>query len=187
VDRSAYTALNAGPAMKRVILECIFPHIVGDAVVYHRHLTDISRIEGSPTLIAQSLYRVMFDTTGDLPADLVVHSTSWRFDPEEDALVLTYLVHSDEMDLSAFELDRVPVEDFARSPAQSNAYDDVSLHVRDVVKHAVRHLAFLVDHDPTLEAIFAGKPEMRVLRALDPAVAGNLTPIEQTELEPGID
>jgi hypothetical protein len=173
--------------MKRVILECIFPHIVGDAVIYHRHLTDISRIEGSPTLIAQSLYRVMFAVAGELPDDLVVHSTSWRFDPEDDALVLTYLVHSDAMDLSGFELDRVPVEDFAHAPEHSNAYDDVSLHVRDVVKHAVRHLAFLVDHNPTLQSIFAGKPEMRVLRAIDPSVAGDLTPIEVTELEPGID
>lgn len=107
---------------------------------------------------------------GQLPDDAIVHSTSWRYDTE---LTLTWIVHPDPHP----ELPATPVTVYApveQTDAAHPAPDPDQ--VVPSVEHAVRHLAFLADHDPAIVAIITRNPELQhALAPHRPDVAGEHT------------
>ncbi|MFC7587078.1 hypothetical protein ACFQYP_27675 [Nonomuraea antimicrobica] len=95
---------------------------------------------------------------------VVVHSTSWRYEPE-GRVVLTYVVCPDPAPwLPAVE---VPVLEIARGRAPAPSPEHVAL--ANVVAHAIRHLAFLMAEDPVVARALAGHPG--IAPALAPVTA----------------
>ncbi len=98
----------------------------------------------------------------------VVHSTSWRHEPDE-GIVLTYAVCPDpEPWLPAVE---VPVLEIARGAAPATPSPE-RVDLAHVVAHAVRHLAFLLAEDPVVARVLRRDP--RLAAALGPALPGAL-------------
>ncbi|MGW0804501.1 hypothetical protein [Nonomuraea sp. NPDC002799] len=97
--------------------------------------------------------------------DTVLHSTSWRYEPD-GRIVLTYAVCPDPSPwLPAIE---APVLEIARGEAPATpSPGDISL--ANVVAHAVRHLAFLLAEDPVVSGVLSRHPEIAL--ALEPAAA----------------
>lgn len=95
--------------------------------------------------------------------DTVVHSTSWRYEPD-GRIVLTYAVCPDPSPwLPAIEL---PELEIARGAAPATPSPE-RVALANVVAHAVRHLAFLVAEDPVVARALSRHP--RIGPALEPA------------------
>lgn len=95
----------------------------------------------------------------------VVHSTSWRHEPEGE-IVLTYAVCPDPAPwLPAVEAATLEI---ARGEAPATPSPG-RVTLDNVVAHAVRHLAFLMAEDPVVARALSGHP--RIARALEPAGA----------------
>jgi hypothetical protein len=94
--------------------------------------------------------------------DTVLHSTSWRYEPDGE-IVLTYAVCPDPSPwLPATE---VPVLEITRGQAPAMPSPQ-SVTLANVVAHAVRHLAFLLAEDPVVARALSRHP--RVGAALGP-------------------
>lgn len=114
----------------------------------------------SPDAAARRLAGVAAGDSGT-----VVHSTSWRYEPD-GRVVLTYAICPDpEPWLPAVE---VPVLEIARGRAPAAPSPD-RVALANVVAHAVRHLAFLMAEDPVVARVLARHP--RLAAALEPAAA----------------
>ncbi|MEV4748904.1 hypothetical protein AB0K21_21205 [Streptosporangium sp. NPDC049248] len=102
----------------------------------------------------------------------VVHSTSWRYQPEGQ-VVLTYAVCPDP----AAHLPAIALTHFrlARG-ATSSAPSPEHLQIENVVTHALRHLAFLMLTDPVV-----GEALTR-----DPALAAGLDALQRDAAPLGV-
>lgn len=106
-----------------------------------------------------------------------VHSTSWRVDGP--AVVLTYVAAvaiGDALDVKDRFPNALPIGGFLlESAGQAEPGPATSApaprHL-DVLMHAVRHLAFLLDYDDTAGRVLDGLGFAGHLRALGPALAG---------------
>ncbi|GAA0975206.1 hypothetical protein GCM10009555_032670 [Acrocarpospora macrocephala] len=94
-------------------------------------------------------------------ASTVVHSTSWRYRPQGQ-IVLTYAICPDpDPHLPATELETIRL---ARGATPSSPTPE-HVHLENVVAHALRHLAYLLEHDPVVGAALSG--DIAVARALN--------------------
>ncbi|SDJ76943.1 hypothetical protein SAMN05421869_112149 [Nonomuraea jiangxiensis] len=126
----------------------------------YRHAMSQQRRGESPDAAAR---RVSGVTAAD--EDTVVHSTSWRYEPD-GKVVLTYAVCPDPAPwLPAVE---VPVLEIARGEAPATPSPD-HIALANVVAHAVRHLAFLMAEDPVVARALARHPGLAP--ALEPTGA----------------
>jgi hypothetical protein len=80
-----------------------------------------------------------------LGAPRLVHSTSWRRDPERDTIILSFVVVVD----SAGEMESVPIgrSELARSSATAAP---AAIDYSQVIEHGLRHLAWLAKDDPVV-------------------------------------
>lgn len=101
--------------------------------------------------------------------DLVVHSTSWRYDGA-GRVVLTYAVLPDpDVACPAVELASPLI---ARGVASARP-TPARVGVDEVAAHAVRHLAFLLPTDPKVRRAVGPDADLAAaLRQWEPAVAG---------------
>jgi hypothetical protein len=101
-----------------------------------------------------------------------LHSTSWRYaEGPESALVLTWAVLPDPEPARAQVLPRD-----AKIARGGDAAHPVpkSLEQINVIRHAARHLAFLVGRDSTFVTALRGRDSLRqAFMALEPDLAGN--------------
>ncbi|AQZ64469.1 hypothetical protein BKM31_26100 [[Actinomadura] parvosata subsp. kistnae] len=126
---------------------------------YRHAITQPLRGE-SPDAAARRLAGVAAGDPG-----VVVHSTSWRHEPD-GRIVLTYAICPDpEPWRAAVE---VPVLEIARGDAPATPSPE-RIALANVVAHAVRHLAFLMAEDPVVSGVLARHP--LVAAALEPATA----------------
>lgn len=104
--------------------------------------------------------------------EAVVHSTSWRYQPEGH-VVLTYAVCPDpEPALPSVELADLSLAR-GSSPTAPSPED---VRVSHVVAHALRHLAFLLVTDPVVSAALTPHPVVTAaLGHLPPALAQPIT------------
>ncbi|MER6178890.1 hypothetical protein [Streptosporangium sp. NPDC001681] len=144
---------------------------------YRRQVTSLARGE-SPDQAVRRACGLTAEATAT-----VVHSTSWRYQPEGQ-VVLTYAVCPDP----APHLPAVAPADLriARGSSPSTPSPE-RLQVENVVAHALRHLSFLLLTDPVVgetlrrdPALAAGLevlgPDGSGLDGLPLAVAGRLDP-----------
>ncbi|MFF5249347.1 hypothetical protein ACFY3V_34145 [Streptosporangium sp. NPDC000095] len=142
---------------------------------YRRVVTSLDRGE-SPDEAVRRASGVTAEATST-----VVHSTSWRYQPEGQ-VILTYAVCPDP----AADLPAIALTDFqlARGSAPS-APSPERLQVENVVAHALRHLTFLVLTDPVVGEALTRDPALAAgfdaLRrdAVPLDVAGGLRPAER--------
>ncbi len=86
--------------------------------------------------------RIVRDVVGD---PILVHSTSWRRD--RDAVILSFLVAVDPSLVGSMETRPVARTELARSEATTAPRE---IATDQVVEHALRHLAWLVEDDPVV-------------------------------------
>lgn len=84
----------------------------------------------------------------------VCHSTSWR--TEGDLLVLTYGATPDPPPQHSISLDE-PSVICSQDPVRPRPEH---VHAHHVAAHAARHLAYLAEHDPTVQVALQQLPEL---------------------------
>jgi hypothetical protein len=111
------------------------------------------------------------------PGQTIVHSTSWRYENEDDHVILTYLavlpqgLWLDEL----VAAQRIDVESIGALETQygDHLFAPLQLERRNVLAHALDHLASLSTYDPAIQAVL--EPEWgEVLRPRLPKSAGCL-------------
>lgn len=108
---------------------------------------------------------------GGVPVGVLLHSTSWRFDP--NGVVLTYAALPDPDPAGALPLARPP-EFTASADALSPSPDRIL--PEHVVVHACRHLAWLHRNDPLVRTLAQGQPRLwDLIDRYPPAPAGSPT------------
>lgn len=101
----------------------------------------------------------------------LVHSTSWRPMPD-GTIVLTYAVAPDPRPAEP----ATPLKDLAFATGEAPSRPTPPEVTNDqVAAHALRHLGFLLDTDPSASAALERDPDLTALLAgLPPALAGRL-------------
>lgn len=92
----------------------------------------------------ETVSRIVRETIGE---PILVHSTSWRRD--RDAVILSFLVAIDAARVGTMESAPIERVDLARSAATAAP---TSIAHAQVLEHALRHLAWLVNDDPVVAA-----------------------------------
>ncbi len=142
-----------------VSVETLMLRVSTDSKWAYRRVTTLPDPGESPDQAARRACGVAADADAT-----VVHSTSWRYTGNGE-IVLTYAVCPDpEPWLPAVEL---PSMEIAAGSAPATPAPD-RVEVANVVAHAVRHLAFLMDEDPVVRKALERRAE--VATALDPTV-----------------
>ncbi|MCK2216044.1 hypothetical protein MF672_019905 [Actinomadura sp. ATCC 31491] len=117
----------------------------------YRHASTRPRPGETPDEAARRLAGVR-----EADPDVVLHSTSWRYEPD-GRIVLTYAVCPDPSPwLPAVEAPDLVI---ARGAAPATPAPE-HVAVANVVAHAVRHLAFLVAEDPVVARVLSRHPRL---------------------------
>jgi len=111
------------------------------------------------------------------PGQTIVHSTSWRYENEDDHVILTYLAVLPQgrwLD-QLVAAQRIFVEPIGVLETQygDHLFAPVHLERRNVLAHALDHLASLSTYDPAIQAVL--EPEWgEILKSRLPKSAGCL-------------
>ena len=111
---------------------------------------------GSPEHPVAVVDRIVRDVVGD---PILIHSTSWRRD--RDAVILSFVVAIDASLVGSMDSRPVARTELARSEATAAPR---VIATDQVVEHALRHLAWLVEDDPVVRAELS--PAWRVALAM---------------------
>lgn len=105
------------------------------------------------------------------PEGALVHSTSWRYDPQTNALVITWAITPD----TRRDLRATPLRDTYIAQGADGAHPvPDGLDLQHVINHAARHLCFLLHSDPNVDTALHHQPALHdALMAFAPDVAGN--------------
>ncbi|HSV65686.1 MAG TPA: hypothetical protein VLJ59_07245 [Mycobacteriales bacterium] len=163
------TALPA-PAGTPVVVEIVLLRTEKetgcDPLLAYRHRTAALCPPDTPHAAARRLAEVP-----DSATEVIVHSTSWRYQPD-GRLVLTYLIYPDPE--PAAEATPLTTPRIAHGADPSHPDPPVVLPDH-VATHAARHLAWLAHTDPVIAHAVGADPDLwQALRALVPAPAGAL-------------
>lgn len=110
---------------------------------------------------------------------MIVHSTSWRYEPASDRLLLTYLAVLPQgpwLD-QWIATQRISVEPIGATPPQygDHLFPPAQIEWHAVLAHALDHLASLSAYDLAIQAVL--EPEWRkILQCRSPKPAGCLQP-----------
>jgi len=111
------------------------------------------------------------------PDQMIVHSTSWRYENEDDRVILTYLAVLPQgrwLD-QLVTAERIYIESIGKLETQfgDQLFPPLQLDQHNVLAHALDHLASLSTYDPAIREVL--EPEWReVLRPRLPKTAGCL-------------
>lgn len=129
-----------------------------------------------PNEIVVNHLATIFDDIFD-PGQTIVHSTSWRYESEDDHVILTYLavlpqrIWLDQLVVAK----RIYVEPIGALETQygNQLFPPVQLERHNVLAHALDHLASLSTYDPAIQTVL--EPEWEeVLSPRLPKSAGCL-------------
>lgn len=104
----------------------------------------------------------------------MIHSTSWRYS-SPGRVILTYVAYSDEIEFGQDEAQNLPLEELKIVTISTPRPDSPAELEKQVVSHAMRHIAFLVntDHQNTLDQSLTPKTKS-VFETLWVALAGRI-------------
>lgn len=147
----------------KIIVEVVPARVMGDELRYAIRTAPQAKT-GDPMATARGEVAAYFP---DLPLKkAIVHSTSWRYD--DDTIVLTFLVYSDELPRDGLPL-TMPL-----SAVEQHAKEKKGK--ASVAAHALRHLAFLVQTEPR-EFVPKIRPDpLARIRTVSPDISRNRTP-----------
>jgi hypothetical protein len=162
-------ASAGGESTPPVTVEVLLLRAVGDdrrQLCYRRKMALLDTEEEPDSLAARSAGLPAADAGSHL-----LHSTSWRFQPA-GGLVLTYIAYPDPHPWRAAALLTDPTIVQSADPSRPSPPQVLMPHV---AAHAVRHLAFLADTDPTVRAVVhADRALAQALATLPGSPAGQL-------------
>jgi len=130
----------------QTILEIFYLRIMGDRVHYQRKQANLNRKGGDPDRIIQSLIQEKRRGEGSEdvePKEFVVHSTSWRY-TQPDGIVLTYAAYSDKLEFEKGKFHSLPLKQLKTITKKSRKPRSPAALEKQVVSHAMRHIAFLI-------------------------------------------
>jgi len=137
--------LNPSGIMQ-TILEIFYLRIMGGRVRYQRKQANLNRKGGDPDRIIQSLIQEKQRGEGSEevePKEFVVHSTSWRY-MQPGRIMLTYAAYSDELEFEKGKSHSLPLKQLKTITKKSRKPRSRAALEKQVVSHAMRHIAFLI-------------------------------------------
>jgi hypothetical protein len=160
----------------KVILEVFYMRIMGNRVHYQRRQVDLSKKGADPDALVQSMIQHQLDTAKDgVREEFVVHSTSWRY-TVPGKIVLTYIAYSDTLEFGRGRLKSITLKQLRNINISTGQPRSPAGRERQVVAHAMRHIAFLIKTDHRGEFKDAFTPRTRrIFRSLWISLAGRLT------------
>ncbi|HKY53349.1 MAG TPA: hypothetical protein VJM08_03545 [Anaerolineales bacterium] len=160
----------------KTILEVFYLRIVGKSVRYQRKHANLSTKGGDPNRMIQSLIQEKrSDSAGNVEEkEFVVHSTSWRY-TKPDKIMLTYAAYSDELEFDKGKFHTLPLKKLKTITKKSRKPRSRVALERQVVSHAMRHIAFLIKTEDQSDYKSALTPETKkVFESLWVALAGRV-------------
>ena len=129
-----------------------------------------------PNEIVVNHLATVFDDIFDR-GQTIVHSTSWRYETEDDHVILTYLAVLPQRRLldQLVTAQHISIESVGALEIRygDHLFAPFQLDRRNVLAHALDHLASLSTYDPTIQAVL--EPEWgEILRPRLPKSAGCL-------------
>jgi hypothetical protein len=141
--------------MNKIFIEIFRARIRDEKVLYTKHLVDIepSDQRDPDDIVQEELQKHMHV---DHIEKAITHSTSWRYEKENlhgekvGAIILTYLVYSDFMELSSnehYQIKELKLSDMSIATGKSHKTPRPEvIEEEHVLSHAIRHLAFLLNN-----------------------------------------
>ena len=162
----------------QTILEIYYLRIVDDRVRYQRKQANLSKKGGDPNVMIQSLIlEKRDDAEGSREIEkkeFVVHSTSWRY-VKPNKVVLTYVAYSDELEFEKGKFQSLPLKNLKKLTKKSQRARTRAAQEKQVVSHAMRHIAFLIKTDNQIDFKSALTPEtMKIFKKLWVSLAGRV-------------
>ena len=160
------------------ILEIYYVRIVNDRVRYQRKQVNLTKKGGDPDALIQSLILEKRDDakgSGEIEKkEFVVHSTSWRY-MKPNKIVLTYVAYSDELEFEKGKFQSLPMKNLRKLTKKSQRARTRAAQEKQVVSHAMRHIAFLIKTDTQIDFKAALTPEtMKKFKKLWVSLAGRV-------------
>jgi hypothetical protein len=160
----------------QTILEIFYLRIVGDDVRYQRKQANLSKKGGDPDRMIQSLIQEK-RRAGPRKVEkkeFVVHSTSWRY-TRPNKVMLTYVAYSDELEFEKGKTHSLPLKKLRMITKKSRRPRSRAELEKQVVSHAMRHIAFLIQTEEQNDFKSALTPETReVFKSLWVSLAGKV-------------
>ena len=162
----------------QTILEIYYLRIIDDRVRYQRKQANLSRKGGEPNVMIQSLILEKRDDaegSGKIEKrEFVVHSTSWRY-MKPSKVVLTYVAYSDELEFEKGKFQSLLLKNLRKLTRKSPRARTLAAEEKQVVAHAMRHIAFLIKTDNQIDFKSALNPEtVKIFKKLWVSLAGRV-------------
>ena len=160
----------------KTILEIFYLRIMGKRVRYQRKQVNLSKKGGDPNQTIQALIQDKHrDSAGTVEErEFVVHSTSWRY-TKPDQIMLTYVAYSDELEFTKGKFHSLPLKKLKTITKKSRKPRSRAELEKQVVSHAMRHIAFLIKTDNQIDYKSALTPETKkVFESLWVSLAGRV-------------
>lgn len=162
----------------KTILEIFYLRIVDNKVHYQRKETNLSQKGGDPDRLIQSLIqekrRAPAGSGKVEKKEFVVHSTSWRY-MQPSKVVLTYVAYSDELEFEKGKAKSLPLKKLKMITKKSRKPRSRAELEKQVVSHAMRHIAFLIQTGGQDDFKSALTPETKkVFKSLWVSLAGRV-------------
>ena len=162
----------------QTILEIYYLRIIDDRVRYQRKQANLSKKGGDPDVMIQSLILEKRDDaegSGEIEKkEFVVHSTSWRY-IQPNKVVLTYVAYSDELEFEKGKFHSLPLKNLKKLTSKSQRARTRAAQEKQVVSHAMRHIAFLIKTDHQVDFRSALTPAtIKIFKKLWVSLAGRV-------------
>jgi hypothetical protein len=160
----------------QTIIEIFYVRIFGDMVRYQRKQANLSKRGGNPDHIIQSLIQEKRrnDSGKAEEKEFIVHSTSWRY-ARPGKVLLTYVAYSDELEFRKGKSHGIALKRLKTITKKSQPPRSQKALEEQVVSHAMRHIAFLIQTDSQGDFKRALKPETKkVFEKLWVSLAGKV-------------
>jgi hypothetical protein len=160
----------------KTILEIFYVRVIGNTVRYQRKQANLSKRGGDPNHMIQSLIQEKRDTAaGEVEKkEFIIHSTSWRY-MQPDKIMLTYVAYSDELKFEKGKAHTLPVKKLKTITKKSQKPRSRAALEKQVVSHAMRHIAFLIKTDKQIDYKSALTPETKkIFESLWVSLAGRI-------------
>lgn len=158
--------------MKKIYVEVFIANLNVANINYFKTVLEIQNSKKSPDDLVVDFIENEIKISPKEISKIFIHSTSWRYEDVNDAIILTYLVYSDYISLNIRYIS-IPISASLDNhnnnlkPSQSN------LQESEIVNHAIRHLAFLyANNQHDLIDPILNDQNKSILKSITSATAG---------------
>ncbi|MEI7554469.1 hypothetical protein [Candidatus Chlorohelix sp.] len=155
-------------------LEIFFSRIGDDKLLYIKQLVEIQDGTSNPDKLVFDAFSRNFPDQTTSHEKLLIHSTSWRHE-EPGKFILTYLVYSDELNLSSGDTQLIPLTELRIvRGSDSRTPRPTVIKESNVVSHGFRHLSFLAKNDPVIKKVLGtNKATLQAVESMSMGLSGS--------------